>query len=69
MAWLKTAWRELAALFVDDGHFAWAIAIWLALIGLWLTHVGLRPVWQALILFAGLAAILVESVIRKARKR
>lgn len=69
MAWLKTAWRELLGMFIDDGSFALAIVIWLVLVKLLLGHADLLPWWQALIVFGGLAAILVESVLRRARRR
>jgi hypothetical protein len=53
---------------VDDGAFALAIVICVALAGalaLWAT--ALRPCCGPL-LFVGLAAILVESALRRARK-
>jgi hypothetical protein len=68
MKWLKTIVDEAIGLFVDDGAFAIAIVVCVALVGaltLWVT--GLRAYCGPL-LFAGLAAILVESTLRRARK-
>ena len=68
MSGLKRILDEAVGLFVDDGAFALAIVICVALIGaltLWVT--ALRPYCGPL-LFAGLAAILAESALRRARK-
>ncbi|GAC1346843.1 MAG: hypothetical protein NVSMB18_30160 [Acetobacteraceae bacterium] len=67
MSWVKTALSELLGLFVDDGSFALAIVGWLLVAGLVLPRLGLSAGWAGLILFAGLAAILVESALRRAR--
>lgn len=69
MAWLRTIWSELISLFVDDGSFAAAILIWLALCWALLPHLPVPPTVPPAILFAGLAAILVESAARRARRR
>ena len=69
MAWVRTAWSEFIGLFVDDGSFALAIMAWLALSWLLLPRLPLPPAWPPAILFAGLAAILLESVLRRARER
>jgi hypothetical protein len=61
--WLRTIALELYGLFVDDGLFAAAILLWLALT-LIAAHTTLSPRWRALALIAGLAAILIESLIR-----
>ena len=67
MRWIRTVLREVAGLFVDDGSFALAIVVWLA-VGLagryWL---GGRGVWAGLAL--GLAAILLDNVARVARRK
>ncbi len=65
---LKTIWREIIGLFVDDALFAVAILAWLALVWLIFRHAGMAPVWRAIALFAGLAVILVESATRAARR-
>lgn len=69
MGWLKTAGQELVSVFVDDGRFALAIVVWLIVLGLGLPHVPLTAAWHGVLLFGGLAAILVESALRKARRR
>lgn len=67
MAWMKTALTELVSLFVEDGSLAFALLIWLALAGLFVSRFdGLSP-WQGAILFAGLALILIENTWRRAR--
>jgi hypothetical protein len=61
--WLRTIALELYSLFVDDGLFAAAILLWLALT-LLAAHTHLSPRIRALALPAGLAAILIESLLR-----
>ncbi|HEV2606946.1 MAG TPA: hypothetical protein VGT79_03080 [Xanthomonadaceae bacterium] len=68
MQWLKTIFEELIGLFVDDGSFAIAILVWLALLWLLLPRLPMPAVWNGPILFVGLGLILVESVLRRARK-
>lgn len=60
--------RKLFAMFLDDRNFALAIIAWV--FAYWLTVPSwvVSPLWQAVILFAGLAGILVDSVLRQARK-
>ena len=65
---LKTTWNEVAGLFVDDQMFAVAILAWLAAVWLAAGYAGLAPGWCAVTLFAGLAAILVESATRAVRR-
>lgn len=67
MRWLRTAWSEFVGLFVDDGSFAAAILAWLAVSWLALPRLPLPPSWPPVILFAGLAAILAESAVRRSR--
>jgi hypothetical protein len=60
--------RKLLAMFIDDWKFAlailaWVFAYWLA-VPSWVAS----PLWQAVILFAGLAGILADGVLRQARK-
>ena len=67
MGWVKTMFSELVSLFIEDGSLAVAILVWLGLTGLVLARFeSLRP-WQAALLFAGLAVILVENTWRRAR--
>jgi hypothetical protein len=65
--WLRSIVREVWGLFVDDGSFAAAIVVWLALAVLVLPRVAAG--WAGPVWFAGLAAILVESVLRAGRRR
>ncbi len=67
MSWLKTIIAEVWGLFVDDGHFAIAILLWLALVGGLLPRLGVGPIWLSIVLFVGLAAILIESTVRRSR--
>jgi hypothetical protein len=54
---------------VDDGRFALTILIWLAALGLLAPRLGLPTIVPPVLLAVGLAAILVESVLRAARGR
>ena len=67
MRWLTSIAREVWGLFVDDGSFAAAIVVWLALAVVVLPRVVAR--WAGPVWFAGLAVILIESVLRAARRR
>lgn len=67
MNWLRTMLSELWGLFVDDGRYALAIVAWLLLAWLALPLLRLGGGWNAAIFAAGLLAILVESVLRRAR--
>ena len=69
MTWLSKIAAELFGLFVDDGSFAIAILDWLGVAWLALPYLPINNTWRAMILFAGLAIILVESVLRRARQR
>lgn len=67
MAWIGTIGRELLGLFVDDGAFALAIIAWLLV--MWAaSSFGLEGRWTGVVLFAGFAAILIESALRRARQ-
>jgi hypothetical protein len=68
MTWLTTIWSEFIGLFVDDGSLAVAVLIWLATAWLLLPRLPLPPALPPIILFAGLALILVESAARGARR-
>ena len=68
MPWLKTVWSEFIGLFVDDGSFAVAILLWLATCWVVLPRLPLPPALPPMILYVGLALILVESALRRSRK-
>jgi membrane protein implicated in regulation of membrane protease activity len=69
---LRTIFREIFGLFVDDVSFAVLILIWLGLTALLLPYLGWvpswMPKWRGVILFVGLAVILMGSAIRYARR-
>jgi hypothetical protein len=67
MNWLRSMLSELWGLFVDDGRYALAIVAWLLLAWLALPLLQLGGGWNATIFAAGLFAIFVESVLRRAR--
>lgn len=69
MSLARTIITEAWGLFVDDGPFAAAIVAWLALCWAALPRLALAPPWPALVLFAGLAAILVASAVRYSRHK
>lgn len=69
MNWIKNILREIFGLFVDDGAFALSILIWLSFIRWTMSHLRLSPATSAIILFSGLALILVESATRYARRK
>jgi hypothetical protein len=64
---LRTVVRELVGLFVEDRLFALAIALWLLATGaIAALSIG-TPEIRGLVLFLGLAAVLVGGVVRGAR--
>ena len=67
MKWLRSIGAELFGLFVDDGAFAAAIVAWLVLLWWLAPRMAIDATWKALVLVAGLVAILIESVLRRAR--
>ncbi len=68
MTWLKTIATELFGLFVDSGVFAVCILIWLAVVGLATSRIAGFSAYAGVILFAGLAVLLLESTLRRARQ-
>jgi putative Mn2+ efflux pump MntP len=62
---LKTILRECVGLFVDDVGFATAIVGWITLAWLLSAYVLPPSPWVAILLFAGLGAILLESALRR----
>lgn len=69
MKWIKTVLREIFGLFVDDAVFALAILVWLGLMRWMTSRLSLSPTCMAILFFAGLALILIESTARYARRR
>lgn len=66
MQWLRTIGHELLGLVVDDVGFAAAIVGWIACARLLSAYVLPTASWRAVLLFAGLGLILLESVVRRA---
>ncbi len=66
MRWIRTVLNEVIGLLVDDGRLAALIVLWLVLAALGLPRLGLGGSASGGILFAGLGAILLESVTRRA---
>ena len=69
MKWLKNILREIFGLFVDDGSFALAILLWLAVVRWATPHLNIPSSTTGVILFAGLALILAESAARYSRRK
>ncbi|MDQ2834581.1 MAG: hypothetical protein M3Y50_12730 [Acidobacteriota bacterium] len=69
MKWIKTIFREVFGLFVDDVSFAAAILIWLAVMRWVAPRMGVPERFAGAVLFAGLALIVGESVLRFARRK
>jgi hypothetical protein len=61
--------KELIGLFVDDGSLALAILAWVGIVAALLALPVVPTVAAGPLLFAGLAAILAENVLRRARNR
>jgi membrane protein implicated in regulation of membrane protease activity len=68
MKWLRSIFREILGLFVDDAAFALAILIWLGLVQILTPHLAIFSRWTGVVLFSGLALILAESTIRYAKR-
>lgn len=69
MSWIRSIVREVVGLFVDDGSFAMAVIVWLALAGFVLPRLRLRGHAAGVILFVGLGLILLESVLRFSKRK
>jgi hypothetical protein len=63
---LKTIGREAFGLFVADARFTLALVAWIAIAGAIPVLLGPASGAGALLLFAGFAAILVESLVHVA---
>jgi hypothetical protein len=66
MRWLRSIVREIVELFVDDGSFAVAILVWLVVV--LLGRMVAEGRWLGCVFFGGLAVVLIESVLRFARR-
>lgn len=68
MNWIRSIAREVFGLFIDDGSFAIAILVWLALAVFVLPRVAADARWAGPALLGGLALILIEGVLRFSRR-
>jgi hypothetical protein len=66
---IRSALATLAGLFVDDGSFALALAVLIAILTLSVRFVWISPLAGSLVLLAGCILLLVESVFRAARRK
>lgn len=62
-----TALKEVWGLFVEDASFTLGIIVCLMVAGFALPHLPIPSSWNGPILFALLAAVLIENVARSAR--
>ena len=69
MRWIQSIAQEIYGLFVEDGSFAIAILVWLGLAVAVVPRMAAFAQWAGPALFVGLALILIESVLRFARRR
>jgi hypothetical protein len=69
MQWMRTILSLIYGLFVDDGSFAVAILVWLGIIWMLASRLGVPRGVVGPLLFVGLATILVTSTAWQARRR
>ena len=69
MKWLAAAAREVTGLFIEDAGFALGILAWVAAAAFVVRELPLGDPWRAAILLGGCLALLVENVLRAARRR
>jgi hypothetical protein len=60
---------QVWGLFVEDASFTAGILGCVAVAAFVLPHTGLQPVWRGPALFLGLGGVLLENVVRSARRR
>jgi hypothetical protein len=65
---IVTAFKQLIGLFVEDGTLALLLIIWVGIAALALPRMPIDSAWDGVILFAGCVAILIENVVRAARR-
>jgi uncharacterized membrane protein len=64
MTWLMTALKQIYGLFVEDGALSLAICVWLLIVWFVLPHIVASDTARPIVLFIGLAVLLVDSVRR-----
>jgi hypothetical protein len=62
------ALKEFIGLFVDDGSLAIATVVWIVIVAFGLASVPTVAVWRGPLFAVGIAVILVENVVRSARR-
>ena len=68
MTFLRSVLAELFGMFVDDGSLALAILAWVAVIAAVQSLAAVPASMIGILLFLGLALLLLENVMRRARK-
>jgi fucose permease len=69
MRWIKIIAREVLAIFVDDFGYAFTILLWLAVVAAGVRFLAPASGAVGMILAVGLALILLESTVRRAKGR
>lgn len=64
---VATALSEIAHLFVEDGSLALFAAIWIVIVAGAVKLLDIDPLWGAIALAVGIAAVLAESLARHVR--
>ena len=64
MTWLANGFKQIYGLFVDDGLLSLGVCVWLLVVWFALPHVVASETARPIILFAGLAVLLADSVRR-----
>jgi hypothetical protein len=64
MTWFGSVLKQIYGLFVDDGLLSLAICVWLPIVWFVLPHVVASETVRPIVLFAGLALLLLDSVRR-----
>lgn len=64
-----TAFSEIAHLFVEDGSLALFAAIWIVVVAGAVKLLDIDPLWGAVALAVGIAAVLAESLARYVRSQ
>ena len=65
---ILAALKEVYGLFVEDGSYAASILVWLLVVGLVFPYLPSLGYWRAPLLFGGALCLLVENVLRTARR-
>ncbi|MDQ6766802.1 MAG: hypothetical protein M3Z41_03240 [Candidatus Eremiobacteraeota bacterium] len=69
MTWLMSGLKQVYGLFVDDGALSLAICVWLLVVWFVFPYIIASGSVRPIVLFIGLAALLVDSVRRGSTQR